>query len=751
MELSKDNIYRFEEYELDADRRSLTYCGEPITLYPKTFDLLLELVRNPGQTISKDELLERVWPDQIVEENNLTVQISALRKIFGDTNSPKRYISTIPGKGYRFVAEVLNPPFENEFLVEQRTTSRIIVESEESWLEESSDQPNIQGRLLPPTRTSADGWKGFGRSALVLAAVGLFLFIGLAFVYRGPFSRDQATAVPFQQNTVRQLTTNGKVGSAALSLDGRMFAYTTNDLGNHSLWLGYVNGESGDLQLMRGDGNNSLRDLVFARDGLAIYYSASDPKNQNSAIFRIPISGGVPAKLVEGVQDFSLSPDGTQVIFLGTEGSDGQKVFYSIDTTTLELRDLGRLDPGFTPTPPSMSPDGGRLAFGLAKANSKKFDTVGILDLKTGQLQEIGTTSARELTRTTWMADGNSLVVTALANGSYASIPQYRLWNVDLATGKFTMLTSDLSNYGESWLNDSGISFNLSQANDLLLGVEHRQATNIWVAPADDLASAKQRTFGSFGKYDGLWGLDWAADGKVIYTTTDTQNQYIAEMTQDGSVQRPLTDPNKVDSQLTVSADSKYVFFHSNRTSELDIWQINIDGSGRKQLTFGGFGYHPAPSADGKWVYYKSYHRGRGELWKVPIDGGEPQLVNENEPYYPVFSPDGKHFACGLRTDKVRLAIFSAETDQIVNQFDLPETATTRIGLRWTPDSNAVAFRDKERGYWVQPMDGSQANRIQGLPDETLYNFAWSKDGSKFAFVRGQEIRDVVIFQDQTR
>lgn len=263
----------------------------------------------------------------------------------------------------------------------------------------------------------------------------------------------------------------------------------------------------------------------------------------------------------------------------------------------------------------------------------------------------------------------------------------------------------------------------------------------------DNLSSAVRVTDGSFGRSDGLWGLDWTAGGRLVYTTSDSRSQFIASAWPDGSGQRQLTGAGKVDSQLTASADNKYVVFHSNRTSELDIWRIDADGANPKQLTFGGSGYHPAPSGDGKWLYYKSYHRGRGELWRTTMDGGEPELINENEPYYPVFSPDGKYLAAGLRTDKVRLAILSAETDQVIKQFELPPTGTLTIGFRWSPDSGSIVFRDKNYGYWRQPTDGGEAFRVEGLPKEKLYNFAFSKDGEQFAFVRGQEQRDVVIFQ----
>ncbi len=106
MEALTAAIFRFGEFELDCGRRTLKRSGQPLTLNSKTFDLLQQLVENHGSIMSKDDLMDRVWPDQFVEENNLTVQISALRKVFGNKAGSFRYITTVPGKGYSFIEAV---------------------------------------------------------------------------------------------------------------------------------------------------------------------------------------------------------------------------------------------------------------------------------------------------------------------------------------------------------------------------------------------------------------------------------------------------------------------------------------------------------------------------------------------------------------------------------------------------------------------------------------------------------------------
>src|SRR5688500_16655572 len=108
MESQVKTSFFFDEFEVDAGRRLLLKDGKAINLNPKAFDLLLTLVKNHGETLSKNELLAKVWENQFVEENNLTVHISALRKIFGEKKNEHRFIVTVPGKGYKFVADIHN-------------------------------------------------------------------------------------------------------------------------------------------------------------------------------------------------------------------------------------------------------------------------------------------------------------------------------------------------------------------------------------------------------------------------------------------------------------------------------------------------------------------------------------------------------------------------------------------------------------------------------------------------------------------
>lgn len=106
-------VYRFEPFELDPEARVLRRNGDAVPLAAKTLDMLLLLVQNRGRLVEKDELLSRVWAGSVVEEANLTQNIFTVRKILGDSPKDHRYIATVAGRGYQFVApdtEITNGP-----------------------------------------------------------------------------------------------------------------------------------------------------------------------------------------------------------------------------------------------------------------------------------------------------------------------------------------------------------------------------------------------------------------------------------------------------------------------------------------------------------------------------------------------------------------------------------------------------------------------------------------------------------------
>jgi DNA-binding winged helix-turn-helix (wHTH) protein/TolB-like protein/Flp pilus assembly protein TadD len=126
----KQQVYGFDNFRLDVSNRQLLHDGRRVALPAKAFDMLVVLIENGGRLIGKDEFFSRVWPDQIVEESNLTVQVSAIRKALGEHRDNPRYIVTVPGHGYRFTGNVLSLHHEEEeVVIERHSLSGLVIES----------------------------------------------------------------------------------------------------------------------------------------------------------------------------------------------------------------------------------------------------------------------------------------------------------------------------------------------------------------------------------------------------------------------------------------------------------------------------------------------------------------------------------------------------------------------------------------------------------------------------------------------
>src|SRR5882724_12627633 len=125
------HLYVFGPFRLDAEKLRLTRNGELVPLFRKDVESLLVLVSNPGRSLEREELMLAVWEDTAVEDANLTVAISHLRKALETDGDAAEYIETIPRVGYRSVADVREVTEERApLIVEKRTLSRTVIEEE---------------------------------------------------------------------------------------------------------------------------------------------------------------------------------------------------------------------------------------------------------------------------------------------------------------------------------------------------------------------------------------------------------------------------------------------------------------------------------------------------------------------------------------------------------------------------------------------------------------------------------------------
>jgi TolB-like protein/DNA-binding winged helix-turn-helix (wHTH) protein/Tfp pilus assembly protein PilF len=173
MQTSPANLYEFGAFQLDPVKRLLRRLdGTPVPLAPRVFDTLLYMVEHHESVMDKERIMEAVWPDSIVEENNLAQAIWKLRQVFGETPGSHSYIVTVPGRGYRFVAEVNK---RNGNMVSSRGPADSTTTPTSIQGPTEADPTADRHRLVRKARhgTSRSDWRIFGSAIAAIIVVGL--------------------------------------------------------------------------------------------------------------------------------------------------------------------------------------------------------------------------------------------------------------------------------------------------------------------------------------------------------------------------------------------------------------------------------------------------------------------------------------------------------------------------------------------------------------------------------------------------
>lgn len=391
------SIYEFGGFRLlPGQRQLLAENGEAVALRAKAFELLLYLVRRRGRVVDKAELMQALWPNAIVEDNNLSQAISALRQALGETARSPRFIATITGRGYQFVADV-----------------RV-------------REPDDVG----PTPNASRPQRG--RLAIVVVAL-----IGIAAVillWPRPADTPPGTGIAvidrFAQLTPILVTDfHGSHSEPTFSPDGTMIAWTSDISDTAHVWV--KNLQSGDpIQLT--DGSYAASSPTWSPDNSYIVYARSGP---DGGIYRVGTLGTPgPRRIVDvgGEPSFSL---GTNAFVF----SRGQSIFIASgngkNVRRIETVPQG---PGFARRSPALSPDGSLVAFVHADAGP-----IGNL-----WIAPTGAGKARQLTSFTiedgfivespaWAPDGRHIVY-SIASRTGGS----RLWQLSIDSLEAAPLTA---------------------------------------------------------------------------------------------------------------------------------------------------------------------------------------------------------------------------------------------------------------------------------------------------------------------
>lgn len=300
--------YEFGPFLVDTVKCVLRRNGEVVPLSLKAFEILLALIQHRGQVLEKDDLLKRVWPDTVVEENNLARHISSLRKVLDEQPNEHRYILTISGHGYRFVASVREVESE--------------VEDDSATFNEAAPG-NLNGGATnidrvtddnPITVTNSDlknegvisqRWRGAVLALAILvvgiAAISLAVFL----VRQGP----QASQ-PAPQRKLWQLTFDpGLESEPTWSPDSRLLAYSSDRSGNFDIWVQPV-GEGNAVRVTTSPAHDWQPD--WAPEGNRLVFRS---ERDGGGLYVTPVLGGNERKVSSFGYRPRWSPDGAQILF----------------------------------------------------------------------------------------------------------------------------------------------------------------------------------------------------------------------------------------------------------------------------------------------------------------------------------------------------------------------------------------------------------------------------------------------------
>ena len=337
-----------------------------------------------------------------------------------------------------------------------------------------------------------------------------------------------------------------------------------------------------------------------------------------------------------------------------------------------------------------------------------------------------------------WLADGSGLIVNGRTDPS-GSESRMQVWRVPLTGGEARRITNDLSNYQ---------NISLSVDGSTLIALQWQGTSGLWIAPTENPTAAVQVTAATIDRQDGKLGLSMAPDGRLIYVSDHSGKRDLWSINADGTGLKQITDGSHRDHSPVVSPDGRYIVFQSAGAITNNIWRVDIDGRNLKRLTYGNYDDEPIFTPDGKWIVYRSEEGRLPKLRKVSIDGGVTVLLTDEFAQHPAFSPDGKMIVYyrmnQQQRDQRHLVFIPAEGGAPITTLPAPKNFGPVV--RWTPTGDSLSYRDNTlTSIWQLPLDGTPPSPLLQLRNQLLSTFCYSQDGRRLAYSSGAELRDVVL------
>ncbi len=723
MELQPKHLYEFGSFRLVPRERRLYRDSEVIALPPKEFDLLLLLVCQAGQPLGRESLIKSLWPNTVVEEANLNVHVSALRKVLADGSTEPQFIETLPRLGYRFIAPV------------------IVTDSPEPSAAGLLATPDAPGgnQILSAKFQATPTWSWqnvrqrpliwIGLSALValllVAGVGGFYFYSL----KAPGVNNVEAEEPWL-NVAPLTSYAGRESQPAFSPDGNQiaFAWRKANENQQDIYVRLVEGGN-TVQLTNHPGDDI--NPTWAPHGRALAFYRST--NSNDGIFIVPALGGAERKLADvwatraGLGPHTWlhwSPAEKWLVISDKSSSSEPFSLYLLSPETGEKRRLT--------TPPNsvvgdcspvFSPDGNEIAF--IRLISAVVGEVFIISTAGGTPRQL-TFSGEGISSLTWVSQGRELVYSSryggksglfkmpVAGGRAQAVPvsgndaQYpafapqgnRLaWarntdNTDIfrvrlkADGKadgalVNLIGSTAAETSPRYAPDGKrIAFVSSRSG----------SEEIWVCGSEGENPVQLTNFR--GPLPG--SPAWSPDGKqIVFDCRPQGNADLYAINSEGGQPRRLTADSAEDIVPRWSNDGRWIYFTSQRSGSLQVWKIPAGGGDAAQVTQQG-GFDPVESPDGQWLYF-TRERGSAAIWRMPVTGEAETFVfdyrQKNYSRLWAVTQKGILFTVPAAADRTTLNFFSfaSHAEQPLSVFDCILRHGVS-GLSLAPDDSALLF-----------------------------------------------------------
>ena len=573
----------------------------------------------------------------------------------------------------------------------------------------------------------------------LLTAAAAMVIIGLFIV--GGFGVNRLLAVlnagePFQKMRMAKVTSTGNIvpERIAVTPDGKYVAYVVEEEGMQGLWVKQV-ATSGAMQIVR-SAKIKFSGLAFSHDSNYLSYVVVD-QNGASAAYRVPILGGSARRMLSDLGDgVSYSANGERISFVRDETT---LIVANSDGTAERV--LAAAPDGARWLLASWSPDADKLAAAAYSSIDSKCHLFEV-SIADGSVRPLASPAWLRISGLAWLQDGRGVILSARDVDTQLS----QVWMVSYPDGKTRRITNDLASY-------QGLS--LSPDGRIIASVQQNRLSNIWHLKAGDVSNAVKLT-SEVGKDEGMSGVAWTRDGRIVYTTraNGVQDIWITDI--DRKENRQLTVDSGSSFSPAVSADGRYIVFVSDRSGSPNIWRMNIDGGDPRQLTSDpGVEGEPKVTPDGQWVVYNLTDvNNKTTIWKVGLNGGVPIRIVDVESSRPAISPDGTSIACDYGESRngvgAKLAIVPVGGGLPIQMIDAPDVLRSRV-FRWSPDGRAIIYVARTNGIddlWIQPLDGGPPKQITRFESDRIYRFDLSYKGEGFALARGSESSDVVVISD---